>query len=279
MRKRYYNLDIIKIVAAVIIVCHHYQQISGIFFSGVNFYGGKFSWGYLVELFFMISGFLTVYNDRCDEHCIKSFLHKCKRIYPMAIFAGVVLIAIVFCYRWEFDEWIFNEQYGMWNIITSLLLIHQGWIYEMLPAINNPTWYLCVLILCYIIFYLIKAICRKIGICLEKRWILYVIIVLISAYALHTNISLPFFRLSSQRGYSSFFMGCLLCLLVDILEGKKLRKVRRGLLIIAIIEIAIKNVNSWSMLVFVLYPMVVLYAVTLKQIPSAVITKWGGVLL
>ena len=80
--KRYYNLDIIKMISSILIVFHHYQQLSGITFDGINFYGGKFLFGYLVELFFMISGFVTivVYKEG-SNHQLKQFLHKCIRIY------------------------------------------------------------------------------------------------------------------------------------------------------------------------------------------------------
>ncbi|WP_026520203.1 acyltransferase family protein [Butyrivibrio sp. FCS006] len=56
------NFDVIKIVAATSIVFHHYQQISDVKFGGVEFYGGRFTFGYLVELFFIISGFLTEFT-------------------------------------------------------------------------------------------------------------------------------------------------------------------------------------------------------------------------
>ena len=56
--------DIIKPVAATLIVFHHYQQVFKCVFPGINFYDGFFNFGYFVELFFMISGFLTLYTFR-----------------------------------------------------------------------------------------------------------------------------------------------------------------------------------------------------------------------
>lgn len=37
MDRRYYNLDLVKILTAILIVFHHYQQLSGAVFKGVNF--------------------------------------------------------------------------------------------------------------------------------------------------------------------------------------------------------------------------------------------------
>lgn len=64
MKNEIYGLDYAKIIAASLIVCHHYQQVFGCTFDGINFYGGKIVFGYFVELFFTISGFLTLYSEQ-----------------------------------------------------------------------------------------------------------------------------------------------------------------------------------------------------------------------
>ena len=67
-KKRNYSLDFFKIIATILIVFHHYQQILSIEFGEINFYGGKFYFGYLVEFFFLISGFLMFnYIERIKE--------------------------------------------------------------------------------------------------------------------------------------------------------------------------------------------------------------------
>lgn len=58
-KQRDYTLDFIKICATIIIIFHHYQQVTGAFFENkINFWNGKFYFGYVVELFFILSGFL-----------------------------------------------------------------------------------------------------------------------------------------------------------------------------------------------------------------------------
>lgn len=59
-----YGFDYAKIIAASFLVFHHYQQVFECHFSGINFYGGKIGFGLLVELFFTISGFLTLHSER-----------------------------------------------------------------------------------------------------------------------------------------------------------------------------------------------------------------------
>lgn len=60
------GLDLIKAVSITLIVFHHYQQSFSSTFNGVNFYGGSFYFGFIVELFFMISGFVAVYSYSPD---------------------------------------------------------------------------------------------------------------------------------------------------------------------------------------------------------------------
>ena len=63
---RNYALDFLKIAATVFIVFHHYQQTTGAYYPGlINFYNGRLYWGYLVEFFFVVSGFVVAsYSDR-----------------------------------------------------------------------------------------------------------------------------------------------------------------------------------------------------------------------
>lgn len=64
MKEKHINgFDYLKVFAASAIVLHHYQQVFSVCFQGINFYGGRINFGYLVELFFTISGFLMVYCD------------------------------------------------------------------------------------------------------------------------------------------------------------------------------------------------------------------------
>lgn len=57
-KQRDYSLDFIKIVATVFIIFHHYQQVTGAWFENrINFNNGRFYFGYIVELFFILSGY------------------------------------------------------------------------------------------------------------------------------------------------------------------------------------------------------------------------------
>lgn len=240
-----YNLDLIKITAAIFIVLHHYQQISGMRLKGINFYGGSFNFGYLVELFFMISGYLTVYSYKKGCKFIPWFKQKCKRIYPYVFIAGIVMLAANLTYTALYKENLFNEHYGLVNIITSLLLVSQGWIVEVWPVLNSPTWYLCVLLICYIIFYLITIIASH----FKKKYInfvgyLFFAFLSMVCYFLVTHglNNIPFFRILNCRGYASFFIGCFLCMIISKVRNKKsLRGIAICLFIFSVIGILLRG--------------------------------------
>lgn len=61
--KKIFGFDYIKIIAASLLVFHHYQQVFACKFAGINFYEGHIQFGFLVELFFTISGYLTLYAE------------------------------------------------------------------------------------------------------------------------------------------------------------------------------------------------------------------------
>lgn len=144
-----------------------------------------------------------VHGDKRNKSGINEFVRKCIRIYPSVICACVVYVFIWYIYNMFCNEYLLGERFGVIQVIASLLLFHQGWAIEIVPAVNNPTWYLCVLILCYIVYYCINYFA------FEKRMFGFVLIVIISTVSFKLGISLPFFRLLTQRGYSSFLLDAL----------------------------------------------------------------------
>ena len=162
MKKHFDLLDGIKFVAAVLIIFHHYQQEFLILFSGLDFYWGKIEFAYLVELFFMISGFVaaeSLMNKFGWGNSIKDVFaelkHKAIRIYPISMMACLLELIIAIAYYKLIGSWP-HEQPEYWNwecIVSSFFLVFQGWPGLWRVGINNPTWYLCILLLCYGLYY------------------------------------------------------------------------------------------------------------------------------
>lgn len=65
--KRNSAMDCLRILATVLIVFHHYQQFTGAQFTYIDFWTGSFYFGWLVEFFFVMSGYFT------DKYVLKIF--------------------------------------------------------------------------------------------------------------------------------------------------------------------------------------------------------------
>lgn len=95
------SLDFLKIIATILIVFHHYQQELNVKFTQINFFGGKFYFGYLVELFFLISGFLMFnYIERIKQGLdFKSFfINRVKRLLPLVAIAAILYECLIYFY-------------------------------------------------------------------------------------------------------------------------------------------------------------------------------------
>lgn len=277
VKKRYYNLDLIKLFAAVLIVFHHYQQMANVKFDGINFFGGSFYWGYLVELFFLISGFVMAVSDRKDKTVIQKCLGKCVRIYPSTVLACSAMLLIMYVGYFLLGNFM-NTSIDYTNIVTiisSYLLIFTGWFLNIGLGVNNPTWYLCVLLLCYIIYYGIEVISEKTHL---NQNIFYALMFVISFVGMYFGKSLPwFFTFQNQRGYTCFFLGVLLYnLIVSRFTNKQIWFVVIGLAGLAGIGAWHWGIGSWLILDLFLYPALVLFAVNIKQLPAQVINTRGG---
>ena len=276
-KKRLYNLDIIKIVAATFIVFHHYQQVSGTSFNGLNFYGGRIFWGYLVELFFMISGFLSAMTIKYNDKISKLILKKVSRLIPMAFLAVLSNFIISVLYKNLTGKLLFDESYSAIQVITSLLLLNQGWIVEFFPAINNPIWYLCVLMWVSILYTFIKYIVKDNN---KTELLISFSFVVLGIVGWRINIKygfdLPFLHASDFRGYAAFFMGVCLYRIFCQLGERNTSFISAGLVIVSLVGMRILGYSNWYVLVVFLFPSILLLAVSIPQICIPNIELWGG---
>lgn len=228
MKEREYSLDILKIVATFIIIFHHYQQVTGAFFqNGINFWNGKFYYGYVVELFFVLSGYFMYSYIRKIQNGLsfsefwgKRFL----RLVPLMALGAITYEVFLVIYKWIYGEAWMGITTTFWGTIIASLGIHDGWVFTN-PFVNYPTWYISVLLLCYAIFYLIVYVSKRKNV----PYVYMTIGVILLGIGINTyNINLPFLNLSSSRGYYAFFYGLLFH---DILE----RGINKGVKIISFI--------------------------------------------
>lgn len=208
--KRDYYLDFIKVIATICIVFHHYQQVTGAFFENrLNFNGGIFYFGYIVELFFVISGCVMIpYIKRIQDglEFPSFFLKRFIRLFPLMLIGAIAYEIFLTIYESIYQGSWFGINVTFWGTVIASLGIQEGWGLTN-PSVNNPTWYISVLLLCYIIFYITTY--------LGKRWkipvqYLYIFIIFLGMGIITYGINLPFLNSQAARGYYAFFFGILL---------------------------------------------------------------------
>lgn len=216
--KRIYSLDVLRIIATIFIILHHYQQITNIYFEGaLNFYNGIFDFGNLVEFFFVLSGFLTFKYIGYKEMTFEEFyLPKIKRLLPLVLVSCITYVS----FQWWYERlgngfWILGPGINLWNVIISGLGIRCAWCYDGI-LVNNPVWYVSSLLLCYAIFYLLVYISRK-----NNFNVVYSfgIMIFLGSAICEYQWNLPFLNEQAARGYYAFFFGLILAY---ILHEKKI---------------------------------------------------------
>ncbi len=268
IKKRLISLDYIKLFSAAIIVFHHYQQETGAVFNGINFYGGVFLFGYIVELFFIVSGFLTANNvEKTEKQDFKNFIiRKIIRFIPMYWLSLVVIAILDIVNIIVFGEMLNSpDGIGIWKTVNNLFLSFRGGLvyYEKSLGYNNPVWYICVLILCYSIFYFFVWLSKK----KNQNYTYFFFFISVFAYWCYKHdFVVPLTDSYAYRGYCSFFLGTVLhCIYTNVLKNQKLSKHIFVFSIIALIGIGIIAKfkysfffdDSYSIMLFVIYPIII----------------------
>lgn len=219
--ERKYSLDVLRIIATILIIFHHYGQVTGLYLEGhINYWNGRFYFGYVVEFFFLLSGyFMYRYIGKITNGLTfkKFFLPRALRLLPLVFISGVTYEVLLGIYQKVCGGDWFGVSITVWGVIINALGVQDGWAFAN-PMVNNPTWYISVLLLCYIVFYLLTY--------LGKRWqiphtYLFVFMVLLGCGAQTYGLNLPFLNGSSCRGYYAFFFGVLLAEWLEKLNAAK----------------------------------------------------------
>lgn len=258
--ERSYPLDFLKILATIIIVFHHFQQTTGITYEGtVNFYYGKFYFGYVVELFFILSGFFMLRYIKKIQSGLsfqEFYLKRAFRLLPLVACSAIVYEVLLEVYHFLYRTSWFDVEVTLFGVLTTSLGIQSGWAFSN-PSVNNPVWYISVLLLCYAVFYLLTRFHGKIPVVY-----LYLAMIFLGCGICTYGINLPFLNASSARGYYSFFTGVLLALALDhwkiTAKGVCLCLFNIVLIVgLIIVKYAYVERDLVFLLTFVLYPSII----------------------
>ncbi len=219
--KRIYSLDILKFIMSILIVYYHYLQITGTTDIMYIYSGSYLMLGYLVELFFIISGFLIAGSlGKISEMDFKDYIvGKILRIYPIAILSVCFSAIVGFIYYKLYNEFFFDIPITLWKMLTSVLFINSGGMLRPGFGINSPLWYLGVLMYCYVITYFIVWFSNKIKV---RSMYFFIGMVCFGLSVIQYEIELPFMNLMTGRGYTSFFLGIILYYIWRSLSHSKL---------------------------------------------------------
>lgn len=118
-KQRDYSLDFIKIVATVFIIFHHYQQVTGAWFENrINFNNGRFYFGYIVELFFILSGyFMYSYIRKIQQGRItfpEFYFKRLSRLFPVMALGAVTYEIFLAVYQYLYQTSWFDIQTTFW---------------------------------------------------------------------------------------------------------------------------------------------------------------------
>ena len=178
-------------------------------FKYVNFADGMISFGTIVEFFFIISGFLCAQKIKeTREISFESFMRKkIRRLYPMAVLSVLCITLLMLFDFFAFGRFENGLIPDVFKFFNSTLITFSGGAVKVGRGINNPLWYVSVLMLCYIVFYCLLQISEKNGI---KEIYLFILVCSLGIGIHDYEISLPFLNESSGRGYAAFFYGTIL---------------------------------------------------------------------
>ena len=160
------------------------------------------------EMFFILSGLLFVhaYHHRIAENQLsfgKFMNNRFDRVMPMVILTSVCAYALEWIYfLLGIKSWSgsIDPLALLWNVtIGSAAVFHTH------SYLNEPVWYIGVLLLCYCIgFMLIKA---KRG---KDMPLIFLLPVIAGVFIFHLNNEYPLLNVRTARGLIGFFLGCLL---------------------------------------------------------------------
>lgn len=282
--ERIYSLDFLKFIATLCIMFHHYQIYTKTQFpTGVNFVGGRFEFSFLVELFFVLSGyFISSYIENIKEGMSFQdfFVPKYLRFLLPSTITVIVFAVLDILYEQLYSEQFFDRTVQIWGVLATSLGFSNGWGIPN-SKMNGTLWYISVLLICYMIFYVIVFVSKKLN--ASPYWMFAFMIFL--SFSVATNqINFLFLDFGTSRGLSSFFWGVILA---RFMRGKKMSAKAAAISLFALVGTAIVilryNTTYASdgqryLYTFCMYPLLlaVLQTTTMKRLFKSKLWGWLG---
>lgn len=233
MSKRIGALDVLKSLVISVLACHHYQWLlRGDYRFRLNLYDGVFYVGPLVELFFLLSGFLALRYKKQIEQGLSFrafFLRRYLRLLPLCFLSTLCYELLNRIYMYDsfrltgvVQNLHATESPDVWSTLAIAMGFGTGWGVPD-TGVNCAMWYISVLLACYLLLYFATWLAGRLRV---SPYTVYAGMVLLGvSLSYHSLETLPLLTSRNGRGMYSFFLGLLLA---RALEG---RRPGRGLLL------------------------------------------------
>jgi peptidoglycan/LPS O-acetylase OafA/YrhL len=209
---RFYELDILRGLAAITVVFFHYKHFL-LISDTIGFDYGHMPFSailmpfylygqFFVELFFAISGYVffwlyarPIEVGRTDAWSF--FVARFARLYPLYFLTLIIVAVLQIAYRSQYgDDFIYNEDTGA-NFVLNLLMVQQ-WLPYAVQSFNGPAWSISVEVFLYTLFFLL-CVWRQ-----NNIWVLGGLFIIGAVVRVLSDPTVDF-----VRGVPSFFEGGL----------------------------------------------------------------------
>lgn len=217
-------LSPLRLIAVLIIVTLHHTVIPALEGTYVPFYTFfRKNGGIIVGLFFLISGmmfYLAYYRKIKNSQltCSSFFWKRITKLWPLIIFS-VIFIYITYHILKATNCPTLTQEMGLDDFLRSLFMLDLscfewgGSKLANLKSINQPIWYITVLLICYGIACFITRMSRN-----KKNGYWFFAIPIVAGLSLYTlwyfQIILPYAE-RLFRGFTYFFLGIFIMMFLE----------------------------------------------------------------
>lgn len=195
---------------------------------------------------------------------------KIKKIYPLMFFTTIYLFALENIGKWKLGFYPLHGgggelRFSLPALVASLFGVQSGFFAEGdTMSVNGPSWFVTVLILCYLVFFVIIKLCNN----KKTEWGCYVLLVVVGAIFTFHPLPFPLLYETSARGFLFFFEGCLLHIAMDMAYHRKtISLLRLSALILMLLGIVMTllqgNFLLWQVL---LWPCLLYFILTFEPL-------------
>ena len=217
MDKKYIDsITSLKGIFIIVIVLYHVNTQFGNVFSDKLYF--VYEYGGLIGncCFFMLSGFLLTLNNKemirnGNITFMQYILKHIWKIYPLYFFSNMCQLLI------NIYDYGFLQSFNVAEFLKVALMITSGWIDDFYPY-NYPTWFISVLLICYILYYFLTKSSKKDS---DFYYVFILLLLIWGQILLQNSWSIPFCYAHNGQGIFNFTLGIVLCEMYIWLEGHK----------------------------------------------------------